>query len=461
MSAFTIEWESGPLSMEVPDRNLQTVVKTRDLPRLGDRIELLDKALIAPIGCPRLEDGLVERGQKVAMLVTDHQAGAFGPEGGLGTYLLDRLNQAGIPDRDITLVSAPGMHGHAKLSNAIGPELIDRVGLYVENDPDDRGDGGPEGLTYLGVTARGTPVWVNSAVAAADRVIGLGVCGGSLFGFQGGAGIILPGVTGRDTTRHNHAYIMHPRPMAGWGPGNPQREDVQEAGDMAGLSMKIDFTANTCFAGYHREEWPVAVQYIKDHTMTPVEPETDIFVLALHRSGGLQGIFWSVYAHLQLADISTREGGIVIVVDEGKTHRDQPEPRPLTETLEELELQTTNWMKNSGDYTPDPEAEERDSLCMHELMMQPLGMISRVITRRWGETRSATLVWSHKHSLTRKHVFLVTDGIAPELGERWGFAFVTGDFDAALGKAFDELGRDARVVVNAPPGGTPLAPANR
>jgi nickel-dependent lactate racemase len=443
--------------MEIPDANIQTVIEPRELPVLGEPIELLEKALDAPIGCPRLEDGLVERGQKVAMLVTDHQASAFGPEGGLGTYLLDRLNQAGIPNRDITLVSAPGMHGHAKLSNAIGPELIDRVSLYVENNPDDRGDGGPEGLTYLGVTAKGTPVWVNSAVAAADRVIGLGVCGGSLFGFQGGAGIILPGVTGRDTTRHNHAYIMHPRPMAGWGPGNPQREDVQEAGDMAGLSMKIDFTANACFAGYHRKEWPVAVQYVQEHTMTLVEPRADIFVVAPANSGDIL----SMYMLIEQADACTREGGVVILVVEGTNHRDQPEPRPLDETLAEFEQRTTNWMKNSGDHQPDPTARDRDSFCKHETLMQPFDAITRVVARRLGEPRSTTHVWSHKASLTRKRTFLVTDGIVPELGERWGFAFVTNDFEAALGQAFDELGSNARAAVNAPPRSWALAPQNR
>ncbi len=457
MSTFTVEWERGPLGMEIPDANIQTVIEPRELPVLGEPIELLEKALDAPIGCPRLEDGLVEKGQKVAVLVTDGRAATFGPEDGVGTYLLDRLNRAGIPDRDITIVSAPGMHGHLGIKGKIGQEIIDRVGLYVENNPDDQGGGGPEGVTLLGITPRGTPLWVNNVVAAADRVIGVGICGPSLYGYQGGAGIILPGVAGRDTVRHNHSCIMHPRPMSGWGPGNPQREDCHDAGDMAGLSMKIDFTANACFAGYHRKEWPVAVQYVQEHTMTLVEPRADIFVVAPENSGDIL----SMYMLIEQADACTREGGVVILVVEGTHHRDQPEPRPLEETLAESEQRTTNWMKDSGDHQPDPTARDRDSFCKHEILMQPFDAITRVVARRLGEPRSTTHVWSHKASLTRKRTFLVTEGIAPELGERWGFAWVTDDFEAALGKAFDELGSNARAAVIAPPRSWALAPQNR
>ncbi len=457
MSTFTVEWERSPLGMEIPDANIQTVIEPRELPVLGEPIELLEKALDAPIGCPRLEDGLVEKGQKVAVLVTDGRAEAFGPEGCLGTYLLDRLNRADIPDRDITIVSAPGMHGHLGMKGKIGQELIDRVGLYVENNPDDQGGGGPEGLTFLGATIRGTPIWVNTTVARADRVIGFGGCGGSLFGFQGGAGVILPGVAGRDTTRHNHAYAMHPRPLPYWGPGNPQREDVMDAGDMAGLTMKIDFTANTCFAGYHRKEWPIAVQYVKDNTLHPIESEADIYVCAPAGSKSIGAI----RGRIEQADLCTHPQGIIIVVLEGTEHRNQPDPRPLEETLEETVVRTTYWMQETGDTIPDPGNRHRDGFCRQELLMQPLETLSRILTQRWGEPRSTSQVWSHKASITRKRAFLVSGGIPPELGKRWGFTFVTGDFDAALGKAFDELGRGARVIVNAPPGGTPLAPANR
>lgn len=439
MATWTLDWQRGPLPIEIPDANLQTRIEPRELPSLGTPVELVARALDQPIGCPRLEE-MVQPGDRVALLVTDVHDRIVGGEG-VGDLILDRLNARGVPDENVTLIHAAGLHGHAGGRSRLGEQILSRV-RYVEHDPLDESS-----LAFRGVTRLGTPVWVNRHVAEADCVLGVGGCTPSLYGFQGGAGIILPGVSAADTIRRNHTMIMSSRTASCWWPDNPQRQDVLDAADLAGLRLKIDFTANTVFAGYPREEWPTAVRYLQTKMMVPTEP-ADLTVFAPAGNGAE---LMSMYMQLELAEEATRLGGIVIACISASAH----EPlnhRPLSETLDEFLYCTKMWSRETGDDNPLKDHwRRRDMVCKEELLTYPLSEISKVVVRLQGEPRSTTHVWSHRRCLDRKRTFLVTEGVTPEEGELMGFALVTDSFEKALARAFDELGRDARINVNLPP----------
>ena len=258
------------------------------------------------------------------------------------------------------------MHGHAKAEQKLGEGWLHRV-RYVEHHPYKSED-----LAFLGTTRIGTPVWVNKVVAEADYVFGVGGCAPSLFGWHGGAGIILPGASGRDTIWHNHTYILMDRPISGWGPGNPQREDIQDAGDLGGFNMKIDFTANTVFAGYHRAEWPTTVKYCQEHTMTPVEP-ADIYIMGVGASPNLG----CLYMKIETAEQVIRENGIVILVcsaHEQPDVSDWSEERVLQQTIDS----TDAWMENTGTFNAGGNAGELDLLARFRLMQLPLSRLAVV-----------------------------------------------------------------------------------
>jgi hypothetical protein len=329
---------------------------------------------------------------------------------------------------------------------------------YIEHEPTDEG-----ALTFLGPTLAGTPVWVNRAVAEADCVIGVGGCAPSLFGFQGGGGIILPGAAGRDTIRHNHTTIMCSQIMAGWGPGNPLREDILDAADLARLRLKIDFTWNTVFAGYPRESWPAAVRYVQQHVMTPLDP-VDVYVLGVRGARELAG---ALYMNLEFAAQATRPGGAIIVLAAATDHR-PIERRPLPDVLAETVFVTEEWNRETGD-PPDPSGElarqrahwrERDVRCKETLICESLETLSRILTRRQGEARTTTMVWSHRRCLEERRVFLVSNGVSREEGLKMGFAWVTSSYDEALERALDETnGGRSRIAVNAAERpGYPLVP---
>ena len=447
MATFQVSWVNGEMSLNIPDKNVETVVLPRELPQLDNPIDGVKAALEKPIGCPPFKD-VVNSSDRVALLITDTMDSLMGPPHNIGPYLIDQLNAAGVSDEQITVLHAAGMHGHAGAREKLGQGWLHRV-RYVEHHPHKAED-----LAYVGTTRMGTPVWVNRLVAEADYVLGVGGCAPSLFGWHGGAGIILPGASGSDTIRHNHTYILMDRPISGWGPGNPQREDVQDAGDLAGFNMKIDFTANTVFAGYHREEWPIAVEYCQAHTMTPVEP-ADIYIMGIGTSENLG----CLYMKIEAAEQVIRKNGIVIVLCSAHEQPDVSgwsEERALQQTIDSTDV----WMEGSDTSNPSEDPFKLDLLARFRLMRLPLSRLAQILTRREGEPRSTCMAWSHRRAIERGRTFIITE-MAEEKAYSYGFSYATRSFDDALQKAFNELGKDARIVVNAPFLGTPLPPQNR
>jgi hypothetical protein len=451
MARWEVAWPSGPQVIEIADRNLAGVLERPAIPPIADPVAATLAAIDAPLGSPPLAE-LARPGMRVALLVTDWHDSIFGVEGKVGLALLDRLNAAGIPDDHITVLHGAGMHGHHRARQKVGAAIIGRV-RYLEHNPLDEAE-----LRLIGFTYQGTAVWVNRAVAEADLVIGFGGCGPSLYGFQGGGGIILPGVAGADTIRHNHAKIMTTRLMPGWGPGNPMREDVLDAADLARLQMKIDVTAaGTIVAGAPRVEWPEAVRQVQERFMSPVPEAPDIYLLAVDggRAGRLGG---GIYMGLELAAQSVRPGGIVIVVC-AATASEPIEDRPLPEILDELILRTRQWCTGYDDADQLRHWHERDVHCKEELLCYPLEELSKIVMRRQGEPRSTCMSYSHRRALESVRTYLVSAGIPPATGDRMGFAFTTTSFAAALDRALGELGPDARIVANLPPrNGVPRVP---
>ena len=96
-------------------------------------------------------------------------------------------------------------------------------------------------LTRMGVTTRGTEVWLNKRVAEADKVILLNALSThDMAGFGGGRKLVLPGVAGWDTIQQNHCHALGDEVGSGLNPdshvlkteGNPVSEDMQEGCDM-------------------------------------------------------------------------------------------------------------------------------------------------------------------------------------------------------------------------------------
>lgn len=124
--------------------------------------------------------------------------------------LINELNEAGIPDEDISIVFAQGTHRAQTPDEdiaVVGKEVARRIRLY-QHDCHDR-----ENLVLVGTTSHGTPVELNRRVVEADFVIVAGGIMPHLFaGFGGGRKMILPGVASWETIQKNHALALSDYP---------------------------------------------------------------------------------------------------------------------------------------------------------------------------------------------------------------------------------------------------------
>ena len=153
---------------------------------------------------------MIQPGEKIA-IVTSDMTRYSGSEIYL-PILVDELNAIGIPDADIEIIIALGIHRKqtSEEHRKIVGSLYGRIAVY-DHECDD-----PAELVALGVTDSGIPVQINRRVVAADRVIVTGTIGFHYFaGFGGGRKGLVPGVASRETCMASHFAVFNS--ARGWG----------------------------------------------------------------------------------------------------------------------------------------------------------------------------------------------------------------------------------------------------
>jgi nickel-dependent lactate racemase len=224
--------------------DLQALLLTTNTPLdLPDPKDEIRRALTNPIASPSLAE-IVSSGERVVIITSDITR-YTGSEIYL-PILVEELNLCGIPDHDIEIIIALGIHRkqsaeeHRKILGA----LYGRITVH-DHECDD-----PEQLVDLGQTSSGLPVQINQRVMAADRVIVTGTIGLHYFaGYGGGRKSLVPGVASRTTCMASHFAIFNPPEQGGRNAkactanldGNPVHQAILEAATI----IKPDFLLNT------------------------------------------------------------------------------------------------------------------------------------------------------------------------------------------------------------------------
>jgi nickel-dependent lactate racemase len=132
---------------------------------------------------------------------------------------------------------------------------------FFQNDPRE-GDN----YTYVGVSSRGTPVWLHKEVAARDVKITIGQAQSNHWGAGGGGKLILPGVVSDETIESNHcAFVVSPQTHYG-ALGGPMRADIDEVATMCGLDCTLNAILDTrgraveFFFGRHPDSHRAAIE---------------------------------------------------------------------------------------------------------------------------------------------------------------------------------------------------------
>ena len=205
--------------------------------------EVIRRALAEPIGSNVLSR-VVRPGERVVIVTSDitryTASEIYLP------ILVEELNGAGIPDDDIEIVIALGIHRKQTVTEhkKILGELYGRI-TVSDHECDD-----PAHLVDLGSTSSGLPVKMNRTVVEADRLIVTGTVGIHYFaGFGGGRKSLVPGVASRETCMATHFAIFNPPETGGKHPaarpGNLEKNPVHRAILEAARIVAPDFIFNT------------------------------------------------------------------------------------------------------------------------------------------------------------------------------------------------------------------------
>ena len=230
------------LELEIADQNLLAAIYPEEPQPVADPTETAREALANPVSGPSFRE-LIDGGKSVAIVI-DNQFRPT-PTSRLLPALFDLLEDAGVTDA--CMITANGKVfplSEADIEKKVGRENLDRMerlGITLhQNEPRNE-----DAYTYLGVTSRGTPVWVHSEVIKRDVIIAIGHAQANHWGYGGGGKLIMPGVCSDETIECNHCnFTMSPQTHYGALAG-PMRSDIDEVATIAGLDYTLNVLLDT------------------------------------------------------------------------------------------------------------------------------------------------------------------------------------------------------------------------
>lgn len=409
---FKYGFGKGFKEFDIDDGNVLMELRQNEVEIHSTGSEEVRRALHNPTGSKRLSE-IVRPGENIVIITSDITRPM--PSKIVLPEVIGELLSSGVEYGDITVVFALGSHRKHREEEKkylVGDEIYEKV-RCIDSDPGD--------CIRMGVTSRGTPVDIFSVVAKADRRICLGNIEYHYFaGYSGGAKAIMPGVSTRAAIQANHSAMVKDAARAGAMDDNPVRLDIEEVVSF----IPIDFIVNVVLdekkniikavAGHHIYAHREGCKFLDSLYKVEIPAKADIVITT---PGGYPKDI-NLYQAQKALDNSkhaVREGGIIIMI------------ASCTEGLGEEVFE--RWMLGAQ----SPNGMVRDIQANFELGGHKAAAIALV--------------------LQKAKIFLVSDMDREFVRKLFMEPF--GDVNEALNKAFETLGRDAKVLLM-PCGGSTL-----
>src|SRR5580658_2133118 len=168
MKAMELPYGHSSRTIEIPAENLAWVEGPRYAEAIPDIAAAVRQAIRNPIGSPTLAELAERHGRRTLLLVDDSTRST--PQRLILPILLDELNDAGIPDSEISIMIALGTHRHMhhhELTERVGEAVFHRVPVFnLSHDPKDFVD--------LGVSPLGIPIQVSKRFLESEISIAIG-----------------------------------------------------------------------------------------------------------------------------------------------------------------------------------------------------------------------------------------------------------------------------------------------
>jgi nickel-dependent lactate racemase len=230
------------LPLAIPKKNLLADIRPIEPAPIRDLAGAVPSVLESPIAGPRFSELLGT--DKSVCIIIDNQFRPT-PAAKLLPAVFDAIERHGA--KDARVICANGKVFPMSESDAekkIGRDNLarmSRMGIpFLQNDPRN-----PAAYTFVGVSSRGTPVWLHNEVAKCDVKISIGQAQSNHWGYGGGGKLILPGVVSDETIESNHcAFTMSPDTHYGAMAG-PMRSDIDEVATMCRLTCTLNSVLDT------------------------------------------------------------------------------------------------------------------------------------------------------------------------------------------------------------------------
>jgi nickel-dependent lactate racemase len=207
-----------------------------DAPPMG--AEDIRKAILSPIEAEALR--VTAGGKETAVIVVDDISRPT-PASDILPIIIEELEAAGLKRANLRIIMSLGAH-----RPMIREELIKKLGKTAWDTVEIHNHHPYENLSFLGNSAMGTPIHINTLYMEADVKVTIGCILPHVYaGFGGGAKLIVPGIAGMETLQANH----QPAADGNWGlgvvEGNPVRRDMEDIVRRAGLDFSINAVVNS------------------------------------------------------------------------------------------------------------------------------------------------------------------------------------------------------------------------
>jgi len=238
---YHLPYGRSELQFEVPPGLRVDVAEPRPYPPVPELGAAVRQALANPVGCGPLAS-LVTPASRVCIVITDITRAC--PDEALVAPMLQEFEKAGVPDGNITILVAVGMHRASTPDEKVeklGAAIVARYRV-VDHDAEN-----PAALVDLGLTANGVPIIFNRIAYEADLLIATGIVEPHQYaGFSGCRKTLAVGVAGEKMISYTHgaAMIDHPRTRLANLDGNPFHEAAMEIAEKANLRFCINVVKN-------------------------------------------------------------------------------------------------------------------------------------------------------------------------------------------------------------------------
>ena len=333
MTAYTFKLGRGTQSVDLPEDKILQVLEGNASRKCEDVPGAVLEAMRHPIGSEPLTK-VVRPGDKVGIIVSDITRSWIKSSQFL-YCILDELNRAGVPDKDIFIQIAQGTHRAQtpeEDKTVCGEAVVKRVKVY-QHDALNMAN-----HVLIGTTPHGTPVYLEKRIVEADKVILTGgITAHLLAGYGGGRKSVCPGVAANVTIQKHHALSLHPVVGKGTNPScancniatNPFHDELMAICRLLKPAFLVNgiYTAegdfNSFVAGDWEKAWLEGVKRVEKIQGVPSKGRADVVIAS---AGGFPkdiNLYQGCKTYFT-AELAAKKDGIIIVLMECQDIKEPP-----------------------------------------------------------------------------------------------------------------------------------------